>query len=34
VVFERGHRAIRRRLEAEATDAGRTVLAAAAAVTA
>jgi AcrR family transcriptional regulator len=34
VVFERGHRAIRRRLEAEATDAGRTVLAATAAVTA
>jgi AcrR family transcriptional regulator len=34
VVFERGHRAIRRRLEAEATDGGRTVLAATAAVTA
>ena len=28
-VFERGHRAIRRRLEAEATDAGRAALAAA-----
>jgi hypothetical protein len=31
-VFERGHRAIRRRLEADATDAGRVALGAAAAV--
>jgi AcrR family transcriptional regulator len=29
IVFERGHRAIRRRLEADATDAGRAALAAA-----
>jgi len=34
VVFERGHRAIRRRLEADATDAGRAALAAADAVAA
>ena len=33
-VFERGHRAIRRRLEVEATEAGRAALAAAAAVSA
>jgi hypothetical protein len=33
-VFERGHRAIRRRLEADATDAGRAALAAADAVAA
>ena len=32
-VFERGHRAIRRRLEADATESGRAVLAAAAALT-
>jgi len=32
-VFERGHRAIRRRLEADATNAGRAALAAAASVT-
>jgi AcrR family transcriptional regulator len=32
VVFERGHRAIRRRLEADATEAGRAALARAAAV--
>jgi hypothetical protein len=31
-VFERGHRAIRRRLEADATDAGRAALGAATAV--
>ncbi|HTE63870.1 MAG TPA: TetR/AcrR family transcriptional regulator [Solirubrobacteraceae bacterium] len=34
VVFERGHRAIRRRLEADATEAGRTALAAGDAVAA
>jgi AcrR family transcriptional regulator len=34
VVFERGHRAIRRRLEADATEAGRAALAAADAVAA
>jgi hypothetical protein len=33
-VFERGHRAIRRRLEADATEAGRAALAAATAATA
>ena len=33
-MFERGHRAIRRRLEADATEAGRAALAAADAVAA